>query len=84
MVETVRASEAEGCFHQAIDVAHRQGARSFELRAESSLARLWQRQGKTAEARQALSKVYGDFAEGFDTADLRDAKALLDELASDR
>ncbi|MFM0552221.1 adenylate/guanylate cyclase domain-containing protein [Paraburkholderia sediminicola] len=76
-----RAEEAEACFHQAITVARGQGARSFELRAVSSLARLWQCQGKTADARQALSEVYGSLAEGFDTADMREAKALLDALA---
>ncbi|MBN3786529.1 adenylate/guanylate cyclase domain-containing protein [Burkholderia sp. Ac-20353] len=71
---------AEDCFREAIAVARHQGARSLELRAVSSLARLWQRKGKIAEARQALSDVYGRFTEGFDTADLRDAKALLDAL----
>ncbi|CAB3734429.1 adenylate/guanylate cyclase domain-containing protein [Paraburkholderia rhynchosiae] len=74
-------NEAAGCFHQAIALARQQGARSLELRAVSGLARLWQRQGKTADARQALSNVYERFTEGFDTADMRDAKALLDALA---
>jgi len=73
--------EAEECFHKAIDVARRQSAKSLELRAATSLARLWQRQGKKAEAHCLLSKVYHWFTEGFDTADLQDAKMLLDELS---
>jgi class 3 adenylate cyclase/predicted ATPase len=80
--DATRAEEAEACFHQAIAVARRSGARSFELRAVLSLARLWQCQGKAADARRVLAEVYGSFAEGFDTADLREAKALLDALAS--
>ncbi|MCH9051834.1 MAG: AAA family ATPase [Proteobacteria bacterium] len=75
------AAEAEGCFDQAIAVARRQLAKSLELRAATSLARLWQGQGKIAEADDLLSPVYGWFTEGFETADLRDAKALLDELS---
>jgi class 3 adenylate cyclase/predicted ATPase len=74
-------AEAEACFHQAIDIARRQEARSLELRAVTSVARLWRHQGKEAEARQALADVYGWFTEGFDTADLQDARALLRELA---
>ena len=70
----------EECWRQAIKVAQRQQAKSPELRATISLARLWQRQGKTVEARQMLAEIYGWFTEGFDTADLKDAKALLDEL----
>ena len=73
-------AEAEACFHQALDVARRQHAKSLELRAAMSLARLWQRQGKCDAAREVLDEVYGWFTEGFDTADLREAKALLDEL----
>ena len=64
----------------AIEIARQQSAKSWELRAATSLARLWQRQGKTAEARQMLAEIYGWFTEGFGTADLKDAKALLDEL----
>jgi predicted ATPase len=71
----------EACFHRARDVARRQQAKSLELRAAISLSRLWQRQGKRNTARQLLAEVYGWFTEGFDTADLREAKALLDELS---
>jgi predicted ATPase len=74
------AAQAEACFHQALDIARRQQAKSWELRAAMSLARLWQRQGQRAEAHQLLAEVYGWFAEGFDTADLQEAKALLEEL----
>jgi predicted ATPase len=74
-------SAAEGCLHQALTVARRQKAKSLELRAATSLSRLWQHQGKRIEAHQLLSEIYGWFTEGFDTADLQDAKALLAELA---
>ena len=74
------AVTAEECFHQSLAVARRQQAKSFELRAAMSLARLWQRQGKRAEAYVLLAPIYGWFTEGFDTADLQEAKALLDEL----
>ena len=73
--------EAEVCFQQAFAVARRQQARSWELRAAISLSRLWQQQGKRAEAHELLAPVYGRFTEGFDTADLREAKGLLDALA---
>ena len=73
--------EAEECFQQAIDIAQKQQAKSWELRAATSLARLWQGQGKRAEARNLLAPVYDWFTEGFDTADLKDAKALLEDLA---
>ena len=73
--------EAEICFHQALTIARRQQAKSWELRAATSLSRMWQQQGKRDEARQLLAPVYGWFTEGFDTADLQEAKALLDELA---
>jgi predicted ATPase len=72
--------EAETCFQQALAVARRQQAKSLELRAAMSLARLWQQQGKRAEAHALLAPIYGWFTEGFDTADLQEAKALLDEL----
>ena len=74
-------AEAETCFHHALDIARNQQAKSFELRAATSLARLWQHQGKHEEARELLGDVYGWFTEGFDTLDLKDAKALLEELA---
>jgi predicted ATPase len=73
-------ADAERCLGVAIDVARRQGARLYELRATASLARLLKKQGKTEEARQMLSEIYDWFTEGFGTNDLKDAKALLDEL----
>jgi predicted ATPase len=75
-------AEAEACFHRALEVARHQEAKSLELRAAMSLSRLWQQQGKRAEARELLAPVYGWFTEGFDTADLQDAKALLEDLGS--
>jgi class 3 adenylate cyclase/predicted ATPase len=74
-------AEAEHCFHHAIAIAQNQQAKSWELRAATSLARLWQSQGKRQEAHDLLAPVYGWFTEGFDTADLKDAKALLEALA---
>ncbi len=74
------ADEAAARYHRALAIAREQGARSFELRAATSLARLWRDQGKRAEARDLLAPVYGWFTEGFDTRDLIDAKALLEEL----
>jgi predicted ATPase len=74
-------SQAEALFHHALDVARRQQAKALELRAAMSLSRLWQRQGKRQEARQLLADIYRWFTEGFDTADLQTAKALLEELA---
>ena len=76
------AAQAEACFQQALDVARQQQAKSWELRAATSLARLWQQQGKRAEAYELLAPVYGWFTEGFDTADLQEAKVLLDELGA--
>jgi predicted ATPase len=72
---------AESCFQQAIAIAQDQQAKSLELRAATSLAKLWQQQGKRQEAHDLLAPVYNWFTEGFDTADLKDAKALLDALA---
>jgi predicted ATPase len=69
---------------KAIEGARQQQAKSLELRAVMSLARLWQQQGKKAEARHMLAEIYNWFTEGFDTADLQEAKALLDELAEGR
>jgi predicted ATPase len=76
------AAEARSCFECAIDIARRQSAKSWELRATTSLARLLAKQGKRDEARVVLGEIYGWFTEGFDTVDLKDAKALLDELSS--
>src|SRR5262249_10341832 len=73
---------AEEAFLTAIAVAQQQRARSFELRATTSIARLWRDQGKRDEARDLLAPVYGWFTEGFDTRDLKEAKALLDELGA--
>ena len=74
------ASQAEACFQQGLAVARRQQARSWELRTAMSLSRLWQQQGRRQEARALLAPVYHWFTEGFDTADLQDAKTLLEEL----
>ena len=73
--------EAEACFQRALEVARRQEAKSLELRTAMSLVRLWQEQGKRAATDDLLAPVYGWFTEGFDTADLQEAKALLDELS---
>src|SRR5215467_7523736 len=75
------ATEAGNCFHHARAIARSQQAKSFELRIATSLARLWQSQGKRQEAHDLLAPVYNWFTEGFDTTDLKEAKALLDELA---
>jgi DNA-binding winged helix-turn-helix (wHTH) protein/predicted ATPase len=78
---TPNAAQAEACFQQALAVARHQRAKSWELRAAMSLSRLWQRQGKCADARELLALIYDWFTEGFDTADLQEAKALLEELS---
>jgi predicted ATPase len=75
------AAQAEACFQQALAIARRQQAKSWELRAATSLARLWQRQGQRAAARELLAPVYSWFTEGFDTADLQEAQALIEMLA---
>ena len=72
--------ESEACFRRAIEVSSGQRARLLELRAATSLARLWSDRGRNAEARDLLAAIYGWFAEGFGTPDLREPKALLDEL----
>jgi predicted ATPase len=72
--------EAEACFQHALTIARHQHATSWELRAATSLSRLWQQQGKRDAARQLLAPIYGWFTEGFDTADLREARTLLEEL----
>jgi predicted ATPase len=79
--EVPDAPQAEACFQQALTVARRQQAKSWELRAAISLSRLWQHQGKRDEAHQLLAPIYGWFTEGFDTADRQEAKALLQALA---
>jgi predicted ATPase len=73
--------EAQACYHHALDIARNQQAKSFELRAATSLAHLWQHQGKRQDAYDLLAPVYGWFTEGFDTADLQEAKVLLETLA---
>jgi predicted ATPase len=75
------ATKAEAYFERALSVARKQQAKSWELRASMSLARLWRDQGKVQQACELLAAVYGWFTEGFDTRDLKEAKALLDELA---
>jgi predicted ATPase len=82
MQDSSNVVEADSCFRTAIEVARRQSAKSWELRATMSLARLLAKQGRRDEARTILSEIYGWFAEGFDTADLKDAKALLDQLSA--
>jgi predicted ATPase len=74
------SADAESCFRRAVEVAQRQGAKLLQLRAAVSLARLRQSQGSFREARELLTPLYDWFTEGFDTADLKDAKALLDQL----
>lgn len=76
-----RSEEAEACFLKAIEIAQKQQAKSWELRASTSLVRLWQRQGKTIEAHKLLSEIYNWFTEGFDAKDLQEAKALLTALS---
>jgi predicted ATPase len=73
---------AEGCFERALAISRKQQAKSLELRAAMSLARLWRDRGKPQQARELLAPVYGWFTEGFDTRDLKEAKALLEELAA--
>jgi predicted ATPase len=82
LAESKGSSEAETCFRRAIDIARRQQAKSWELRAVTSLSRLLEKQGKNEEARRLLAEIYGWFTEGFDTADSKDAKALLEELST--
>ena len=76
------AAKAEAYFERALAVARQQQAKSWELRAAMSMARLWRDQGKPQQARELLAPVYGWFTEGFDTLDLKEAKALLEELAA--
>jgi predicted ATPase len=81
LAEGSAPAEADAHFRRALEIARSQEARCFELRAATSLARLWQRQGRKVEARALLAPIYAWFTEGFDTQDLLDAKALLEELA---
>ncbi len=81
MSRSAASADAQACFEQALDIARDQNAKSLELRAAMSLARLWRDQGKVAEANALLAPIYEWFTEGFDTADLKEAKALLDELS---
>ena len=76
-----KAAVAEACYERAINVARDQGAKSLELRAATSLARLWHKQGKVEPARELLAPICAWFTEGFDTPDLKDARALLGELS---
>ena len=73
--------KAQTYFERSLAIAHQQQAKSWELRAAMSMARLWRDEGKQDEARELLAPVYGWFTEGFDTRDLKEAKALLDELS---
>jgi predicted ATPase len=81
LVGRLERAEAEACFRRALDMAQNQCAKAFELRAATGLARLWRDRRQRHEAHDLLAPIYGWFTEGFDTADLKDAKALLDELA---
>jgi predicted ATPase len=83
LARSVREEDAaETAFREALSVARAQQARTLELRAATSVARLWRDQGKRGDARELLAPIYGWFTEGFDTRDLKEAKALLDELAA--
>ena len=80
-VQPTAIADAAGCFNQAILIARQQNAKSLELRAVMSVARLYRNQGRPEEARSLLAEVYNRFCEGFDTTDLREAKGLLDALS---
>jgi predicted ATPase len=82
LLECGGSSEAETCFRRAIEIARRQSAKSLELRATTSLARRLDKEGRRDEARRMLGEIYRWFTEGFDTTDLKDAKARLDALSS--
>jgi predicted ATPase len=82
MAKAKAKAKAQAYFERALTVARQQQAKSWELRAAMSLARLWRDQGKVQQARELLAPVYGWFTEGFDTRDLKEAKALLEELGS--
>jgi predicted ATPase len=80
-IARARCGEGENVFERPLSVSRQQHAKSWELRAAMSMARLWRHQGKRKEARELLAQVYGWFTEGFATRDLKEAKALLDELS---
>jgi predicted ATPase len=82
MANVASPTDAESCFHRAIEIARQQQAKSFELRAVMSLARLWREQGKREQGRELLEEIYAWFTEGFDTPDLKDARMLVDELST--
>jgi predicted ATPase len=82
LIECGDEAEAEASLEEAIEVARRQSAKSWELRATVSLCRLWKQEGREAEARERLEEIYGWFTEGFDAPDLVEARALLDDLTS--
>jgi predicted ATPase len=84
MQDASNSAQAEQSFRAAIEISRKQHAKSWELRATTSLARLLDKQGNRDKARAMLAEIYNWFTEGFDTADLKDAKALLDELATSR
>ena len=79
--EPPASSKAESCFNQSIEIARRQKAKSLELRAAVSMARLYQKQGKPGEARDLLGQICDKFTEGFDMTDLREAKTLIEKLS---
>jgi hypothetical protein len=81
MWRQITSSDCEAPFHQALDIARRQQAKSLDLQAAMSLSWLWQQQGQRIDAYQLSAPIYGWFTEGFDTADLQDAKALIEALA---
>ena len=80
--DDTNTADAQRCFQRAIEIARKQSAKSLELRATMSLARLLRKRGRRDEARTMLAEIYAWFTEGFDTADLKDAKALLEELGA--
>jgi predicted ATPase len=82
LLAETKLDEGQALLHHALEVARKQQAKSLELRASMSLARLWRAQGKVEQARELLAPVYGWFTEGFGTRDLKEAKALLEELAA--